>query len=388
MSIEKVAIMILDGVGVGELPDADEYGDVGSNTLGNLATAVGGCDLPNFQKLGLGNIIPLEGVEQTCCPLAAFGKMAEQSAGKDSTSGHWEIAGTVVETPFPTYPNGFPDEMIEIFSKKIGRGILGNKPASGTVIIQELGDEHCRTGKPIVYTSADSVFQIAAHEQIIPLKELYRICEIARHEVCVADHAVGRVIARPFIGPIDGEYVRTKNRHDFSLEPLHETILDILKKNHIPTIAIGKIYDLYAGKGISQKLNSDNNSDGMNQFYETIHDTERGLIMVNLVDFDMLWGHRNDTEGFYRGLQEVDKFLPKLLEIIDESTRLIITADHGNDPTTPSTDHSREYVPLMVYGGKPANLGVRDTFADIAATLSDWFEVSPTKDGESFARLV
>lgn len=378
---------MLDGCGVGELPDAANYGDIGSNTLSNLSRAIpGGLTLPNLQKLGLGNIISISGMEPVSKPLGNYGKMAEKSLGKDSTDGHWEMAGLITEKPFPTYPQGFPPEIIEPFKKAIGRDILANKTASGTEIIKELGDEHEKTGFPIVYTSADSVFQIACHEEVVPLEQLYDWCRIARN-ILTGEHAVGRVIARPFIGT-SGNYQRVGgHRQDFSLKPPKPTILDLFKKAGLEVVGVGKIHDLYAGQGLTQSLHSDDNHDGMAKILDAWPKLSQGLLMANLVEFDMTWGHRNDAPGFYQGLRDFDAWLPVLLEAMAEDDILIITADHGNDPTTISTDHSREYVPLLVYGPGIKSgiaLGIRESFSDIAATLAEMFEIKGTGQGKSF----
>jgi phosphopentomutase len=389
--MNRAILIVLDGCGVGELPDAAKYGDSGSNTLGNLSLKIpGGFKLPNLQKLGLGNIIPLAGIESAVDPTANFGKMAEKSPGKDSTDGHWEMAGLVTEKPFPTYPQGFPPEVIEPFKKAIGRNILANKPASGTEIIKELGDQHVRTGFPIIYTSADSVFQIACHEEVVPLEQLYDWCRIARN-ILSGKHAVGRVIARPFIGT-SGNYQRVGgHRQDFSLQPPRPTILDHIKKAGLEVVGVGKIHDLYAGQGLTQSLHSDDNHDGMAKILEAWSRLSRGLLMANLVEFDMTWGHRNDAPGFYQGLRDFDAWLPGLLKVMTKEDILIITADHGNDPTTSSTDHSREYVPLLAYrpGVKSGiNLGTRESFSDIAATLAEMFGITGLEHGQSFFRQI
>lgn len=384
--MKRALVLILDGVGIGALPDAAEYGDVGSNTLGNLARAVGGLHLPNLEKLGLGKIGPIKGLSPTVEAQAGYGKMREISAGKDSTSGHWEIAGLILEKPFPTYPDGFPPEIIEEFTRRTGYGVIGNKAASGTEIIKELGEEHLKTGKLIVYTSADSVFQIAAHEKLVPVEKLYEICRIAR-EMLQGKHAVGRVIARPFVGENASNFIRTPYRKDFSLTPPNPILHQILKEHDWPVVSIGKIYDLYAGVGITRATKTKNNAEVMSVILKEMNETDRGLIMANLVDFDMLWGHRNDTRGFYDGLKEFDAWLPQFLPKLKNEDLVIITADHGNDPTTPSTDHSREYVPLLAFGLKfksDVNLGVRNSFADVQATLAEYFGVPKTKAGESF----
>jgi phosphopentomutase len=384
----KVILIILDGVGIGALPDAGAYGDEGSNTLGNLAHVSGGLSLPNLEHAGLGNIAPLEGVSPQKHPIACFGKMAEASPGKDSTSGHWEIAGLILEKPFPTYPDGFPPEVIGPFEKAIGRGTLGNKAASGTEIIKELGDEHIRTGKPIVYTSADSVFQVAAHVDVIPLEELYRICRIARDQL-TGKHAVGRVIARPFEGP-SGGFTRTPDRKDFSLCPPGPTLMDKLVEKGLRTVSIGKVDHLFAKRGFTDMVHTRSNTEVIASIIEQAGHEFRGLVFANLVDFDMLWGHRNNPEGFREGLEEFDASLPRIMEVLKADDILIITADHGNDPTTPSTDHSREYVPLLVYGKglrSGVDLGVRSTFADLGATIGEVFD-TPTEHGTSFLREI
>ncbi|WP_258359191.1 phosphopentomutase [Moorella sulfitireducens (nom. illeg.)] len=387
MVIDRVIIIVLDSVGVGELPDAAKYGDEGSNTLGHIAARVD-LRLPNMGRLGLGNIIPLKGIAPVGAPAAAYGKMASRAAGKDTTSGHWELAGVVLDRPFPLYPHGFPPEIIEPFEKAIGRKVLGNKPASGTVIIEELGPEHMRTGYPIVYTSADSVFQIAAHEDVIPVQELYRYCKIAR-QLLAGEHAVGRVIARPFVGE-PGHFIRTDRRQDFSLEPPRPTLLDAVKSAGYQVMAVGKIKDIFAGRGISRWIHTHDNMDGVDQTCNLMREGGRGLIFTNLVDFDMRYGHRNDVAGYAAALEAFDRRLPELLEALNEKDVLVLTADHGCDPTTPSTDHSREYVPLLVCGKhiRPVNLGVRPTFADLGATVAELFYVSYNLDGESFASIL
>ena len=385
----RVILIILDACGIGELPDAKLYQDEGSNTIVNTAKAVGGLKLPKLEKLGLGNIDTIPGVNRNASSLANFGKMAELSVGKDSTSGHWEIMGLILKEPFPVYPHGFPPEIIGKFEKAIGKKILGNKPASGTEIIGELGEEHIRSGKPIVYTSADSVFQIAAHEEIIPVEELHKMCKIAR-KMLAGEHGVSRVIARPFVGK-PGSFERTERRKDFSLAPPSETILDILKRNGIPVLGMGKIEDLFAGKGLTQCIHTKNNSDGMDKLVEATRLFKTGLIFINLIDFDMLWGHRNNPPGFAAGLEEFDRRLPEMTELLEKEDILIITADHGCDPTTPSTDHSREYVPLLVYGRSIAsniNLGIRESFSDVSATIAEIFNVEGTGCGKSFFKEI
>lgn len=379
-------VIILDGVGVGELPDANLYNDQGSNTLVNLANFVGGLNLPNLEKLGLGNIISIKGVRTTDNPQASFGKMKEISKGKDSTTGHWEIAGLFVDTNFSYFPDGFPDNLISDFIEKTGvGGVLGNKPASGTEIIKELGDEHIKTGYPIVYTSADSVFQIAAHEEVFGLERLYGICSITRNEILLPPLMVGRVIARPFIGS-SGNYSRTTNRKDYSLDAPSDTILDLLQKNKIPTVSIGKISDLFNFRGIDIIEKTKSNKEGFDSLIQYSVQAEKSFIFTNLVDFDVYYGHRNDPAGFADALKEFDDFLPSFLSNLDETDRLVITSDHGNDPTTVSTDHSREYVPLIYYGKDKIskNLGTRSTFSDIGKTVAAYFEIENDLKGRSF----
>jgi phosphopentomutase len=376
--------IILDGLGIGEMPDADRFGDRGSNTLGNLLNQRP-VNIPNLTAMGIGNITPLPHISPSHSPTASYGRMAEKSPAKDSTIGHWELAGVISSQSMPTYPQGFPPEIIDRFQEAIGRKVLGNMVASGTEIIQQLGDEHCRTGFPIVYTSADSVFQIAAHEDIIPVDELYAMCRTARI-MLKGKHAVGRVIARPFVGR-DGEYTRTRRRRDFSLPPHAPTLLDILKQSGIPTIGIGKIGDLFAQQGLSEILHTDSNQEGVTKILQAMSYPGPRFIFANLVDFDMLWGHRNDVEGYARGLENFDTKLPQILKRLSNNDVLVLTADHGNDPTTPSTDHSREYVPLLITGPKlksGINLGTRPTFADLAATAAQYFGVQGTGVGTSF----
>jgi len=384
MRTERVLLVILDSLGVGELPDAALYGDEGANTLGNLAVAVGGLHLPNLGRLGLGNIIDVQGTPPSPAPMAAFGRMAAQSSGKDTTTGHWEIAGLILEKPFPLYPNGFPQEVIQAFEKAIGRQVLGNKAASGTEIIQELGAEHLNTGFPIIYTSADSVFQIAAHEEIIPIDQLYAMCKTAR-ELLTGPHGVARIIARPFLGQ-PGDFVRTPRRKDYSLKPPGKTVLNLLTEHHLEVIAVGKIKDIFAGEGISRAIASENNMEGVDRIVELLGTPYRGLVFVNLVDFDMLYGHRNDPTGYANALTEFDARLPEVLAAMKEGDAAIFTADHGCDPTTPGTDHTREYVPVLVYvkgaqGGTA--LGARKTFADVGATIGEIFGLN-WDTGKSF----
>jgi phosphopentomutase len=384
--MKRVIIIVMDSVGIGEMPDSWEYGDQGSNTLGNISRKLGGLRLPNLQGLGLANIAPIPYLEAVNHAQANYGKMAEKSKGKDTTTGHWEIAGLILEQAFPTFPHGFPPDFISKLENKIGRGVLGNEVASGTEIIQRLGDEHVRTGKPIVYTSADSVFQIAAHEEVIPLEELMSICRSAR-AMLDGDLRVARVIARPFIGQT-GNYKRTANRQDFSVEPHRETLLDKLTANGGKVMAVGKIYDIFAGKGISESVTIRNNMDGLDKTINILQEKSQfDLIFTNLVDFDMIYGHRNNISGYARALEEFDSRLPDIIGALQEEDMLFITADHGCDPTTPSTDHSREYVPLLVYGQglkKGVNLGIRSTFADLGATAAEYLGLEPLSNGQSF----
>ncbi|MFH1584072.1 MAG: phosphopentomutase [Actinomycetota bacterium] len=386
---KRIILIVLDSVGVGELPDAHKYNDEGSNTLGNMAKVLGGLNLPNLEKMGLGNIISILGIEPQISPIANYGKMAEVSAGKESTIGHWEIMGLHLLKPFPTYPNGFPEEIMEKFHKAIGIKTLGNYPASGTEIIKILGDEHIQTKKPIVYTSADSVFQIAAHEDVISVEELYEICRKAR-EILTGEHSVGRVIARPFIGK-SGKFIRTKRRKDFSLEPTEKTLLDYLKEKGGEVLAVGKIYDIFAGRGITKKFPTKSNIDGINKIINLIKKNIGDLIISNLIDFDMLYGHRNNPEGYAKALVEFDQNIPKIIDSMKYNDILFITADHGCDPTTPSTDHSREYVPLLVYGEDikaGINLGKRKSFADVGKTISEILKVKVDIKGKSFAKQI
>jgi phosphopentomutase len=387
----KVVFIVLDGVGIGALPDAFAYGDEGAHTLGNTARALGGIRLPNLERFGLGCIADIAGVAQVQKPEGCYGKMAERSAGKDSTTGHWELGGLITEKAFPLYPSGFPIELLERFKRVTGcAGYLGNKPASGTEIIKELGSEHVRTGFPIVYTSGDSVFQIAAHEDVIPLKRLYEICEVTRKQILVGEHEVGRVIARPFVGT-DGSFVRTTNRRDFALEPAGVTLLDLLSEEGIETVGVGKIDDLFCGRGLRQKIHTKSNSEGVRVMLDAAARLRSGFIMANLVDFDMLFGHRQDPKGMGRALEEFDALLPALLGALADGDLLLLTADHGNDPTDKSTDHSREFVPLLcsIKGGRRGvNLGVRSTFADSARTVADYFSLAHGERlaGNSFFR--
>jgi phosphopentomutase len=381
--ISRVIVIVVDSAGVGELPDAAAYGDEGSNTIGNIACAVG-LRVPTLEALGLGRVVDL-GQPGTAAPRGAFGRMRERSPGKDSVTGHWELMGLVIDRAFPTFPTGFPPEVIAEFERRIGRPTLGNIVASGTAIIEQLGEKHVRTGAPIVYTSADSVFQIAAHEEVIPVSELYRMCETA-FELVSRGMGVGRVIARPFVGDA-GRFTRTANRHDYALEPFGETLLDRLIGKGWPVISVGKIKDLFAGRGITRATPTTSDEHGIDVLEQELARTERGLIFANLVDSDTQFGHRNDTAGYAANLERFDARLERFLSKLLPDDVLVITADHGNDPTTPSTDHSREHVPLLVTGAgitPGANLGVRETFADLAQTLAELFGAGELAFGRSF----
>ena len=385
MKINRVIIIILDSAGIGATPDAALFGDVGCHTLGNIAQAVGGLKVPNMEAMGLGNIAIMDGVKPQIKPSAAFGKMDEVSAGKDTTAGHWELAGIHLTQPFPLYPNGFPLEVMGTFVSQTGRGFLGNYPSSGTVILDKLGKEHMETGNLIVYTSGDSVFQIAAHEEIVPIEDLYKYCKIAR-EILRGEHEVSRVIARPFIGE-PGNFTRTANRHDYSVIPPEATVLDNLKEAGLMVLGIAKINDIYVGHGITESISTKSNKDGIDKTIEALRtQTEKGLVFTNLVDFDAKYGHRNNPQGYADALAEFDQHLPQIMAALNEDDILIITADHGNDPTYPGTDHTREYVPILVAGAavQSVNLGVRSTFADLAATIADIFDVKAPPQGESF----
>lgn len=387
--IIRVILIVLDSVGVGALPDAEKYGDSGANTLLHIGESIGGLKLPNLEKLGLGKIGRIPGVESELMARGVYGKMAEASPGKDTTTGHWELAGIVLERPFPTYPAGFPEEVITKFKKAIGRDILGNKPASGTEIIEELGEEHMATGRPIVYTSADSVFQIAAHEEIIPLEELYDFCQKARN-ILQGKHAVGRVIARPFIGR-PGNFTRTENRKDFSLEPTGITMLDRIIAGGQSVYAVGKISAIFAGKGISRSWPTVDNMETVDVLLESFSELEEGLVFTNLVEFDMVYGHRRNVTGYARALEDFDGRIPEILENLKSDDLLVITADHGCDPTYKGSDHTREYVPLLLYGEmirEDYNLGIRESFADLAATITELLGVETVQFGQSFVREI
>ena len=385
--MKRVFLIVLDSLGIGEMPDAAAFGDKNCNTLKRISASPEFC-IDNLIKMGLGNIDGVNFLPKTDLPSAAFARMTERSAGKDTTIGHWEMAGVVSDSPMPTYPDGFPSEILDEFSKQTGRGVLCNKPYSGTKVIADYGEEHIKTGDLIVYTSADSVFQIAAHEDIVPPEPLYEYCRMAR-EILVGDHAVGRVIARPFVGNYP-DFTRTSNRHDFSVEPPKETLLDAIKSANKTVYAIGKIFDIFAGKGVTQKVFTTSNLDGIEKTLKALDTDFNGLCFINLVDFDMLYGHRQDINGYAKALTEFDRYLPEITSKMRDDDILVITADHGCDPGDDSTDHTREYTPLIVYGKsvKPINLGTRKTFADIAATVADYLDVDFKCDGESFLDII
>ena len=386
MVYKRIFLVVMDSVGIGEAPDAEKFGDVGSDTLGHIAEKMNGLHMPNMEKLGLSNIKEIKGLDKAEKPLAHFGKMAEASNGKDTMTGHWEIMGLHIETPFKTFPNGFPKELLDELEKRTGRKIIGNIPASGTEILDLLAQEHFDTGALIVYTSADSVLQIAAHEDIVPLEELYNICKIARELTLDEKYMVGRIIARPFVGN-HGAWQRTPNRHDYALKPFGRTVMNEIKDMGFDSISIGKISDIFDGEGITKSLRTISNMDGMDKLVETLDIDFTGISFLNLVDFDALYGHRRDPIGYGKALEEYDARLPEVLEKLNDDDLLIITADHGNDPVAPGSDHTREYVPLIVYdkGMKQAiNLGDRSTFADIGATIADNFNVTLPKYGKSF----
>lgn len=393
--MKRFIVIVLDSAGIGELPDSKAYGDEGSNTIGHISQNVKDFSLPNLERLGLANIDGLKETYNTTTKVqeisleGSYGRMAEKSAGKDTTTGHWELAGIILNKPFPLFPEGFPDDLMKEFERRIGRKTLGNKAASGTVIIQELGDEHVKTGFPIVYTSADSVFQIAADEHVIPIEEQYKICQIAR-EMLTGDYGVGRVIARPFIGE-SGNYTRTERRKDFSIKPPSKTILNYLEDSGFEVRAVGKIEDIFSNSGITKSVHTHSNSDGIDKTIEWIKEEYEGLLFTNLVDFDMHYGHRNDVEGYAKALIDFDKRLPEIIDQLKDEDILLITADHGCDPTTSSTDHSREYVPLLITGKqvkKGVNLHTRGSFADVAKTIAEYFELKNELCGESFLNQI
>lgn len=390
MRFERICVIVLDSVGIGELPDAERFGDTGSHTLGHIAEKVNGFALPNMQRLGLGSIAELKSIPAAEAPEAYFGKMAEVSVGKDTMTGHWELMGLNVSIPFNVYPEGFPEALIHQFEQETGRKVIGNKPASGTEILDELGEEQMKTGAWIVYTSADSVFQLAAHEDVIPLEELYRACEIARKLTLSDEYAVGRVIARPYVGE-PGAFKRTPNRHDYAVKPPAPTVMNHLKDAGLDVIAIGKINDIFDGEGVTRATSTKSNLDGIQKTIETLGASFKGLAFTNLVDFDSLYGHRRDPEGYGRALEEFDAHVPQLKAGIGEKDLLILTADHGNDPIHAGTDHTREFVPILLYSPSlesPASIGIRKTFADLGATIAENFGVASTGNGESFLHLL
>lgn len=385
-SFKRIFLVVMDSVGIGEAPDAEKFGDKGSHTLGHIAEKMNGLNMPNMEKLGLGNIEKIQGISQVDAPMAYYTKVQEASNGKDTMTGHWEIMGLNIETPFKVFPDGFPPELIQELEEKSGRKVIGNKPASGTEILDELGKEHMETGALIVYTSADSVLQIAAHEEIVPLDELYKICELARKMTLREEYMIGRIIARPFIGEA-GNFKRTSNRHDYALKPFDRTVMNELKDSGYDVLAIGKISDIFDGEGVTESLRTVSNMDGMDKLLETINMEFTGLSFSNLVDFDALFGHRRDPIGYGQALEEYDVRLAEVLPQLQEEDLLIITADHGNDPVHPGTDHTREYVPLLVYSKSlqtPGKLPIMDTFADIGATVAENFEVKMPVYGKSF----
>ncbi|WML59863.1 phosphopentomutase [Neobacillus sp. PS2-9] len=383
---KRIFIVVMDSVGIGEAPDAERFGDKGSDTLGHIAERMNGLDMPYMGRLGLSNIRKLKGIEKAEKPLAFYTKMMEASNGKDTMTGHWEIMGLNIQTPFRVFPEGFPDELVSELEKRTGRKIIGNKPASGTEILDELGEEHMKTGALIVYTSADSVLQIAAHEDIIPIEEQYKICKIARELTLDEKYMVGRVIARPFLGE-PGNFKRTANRHDYALKPFDRTVMSELKDAGLDVIAIGKISDIYDGEGVTKSLRTVSNMDGMDKLVETLDMDFTGISFLNLVDFDALYGHRRDPEGYGKALEEYDARLPEVFAKMKEDDLLMITADHGNDPVAPGTDHTREYVPLLVYSKNMTEgkeIPLRETFADLGATVAENFSVKMPKYGKSF----
>ena len=384
--IQRVIIFVLDGVGAGAAPDADVYGDIGSNSLSNTAKAVGGLKLPNLESIGFGRITPMEGVKSVNHATGAFGKLTPKSSGKDSVTGHWELMGIFLEKPFPVFPDGFPPAVLKEFTEMTGLEVLANKAASGTEIIQEYGEEHIRTGKPIVYTSADSVFQIAAHEDIIPIERLYEICKISR-EILVGEYGVGRVIARPFTGKKTGEFERTSRRHDYPRYPETDTMMDKLLNAGFDVYATGKIDDLFGNRGISVTNHTTNNHDSLKATIEFMQKDFQGLLFANLIEFDQIYGHRNDARGYADALEEFDSFIPQIQANMNENDIVVVVSDHGVDPTTESTDHSREYSPLLVFG-KPVkenvDLGVRGSYADVGATIAEIFDLEPPQIGKSF----
>lgn len=386
MTYRRIALIVLDSVGIGELPDAQKFGDLGAHTLGHIMDRVPSLELPNLAAMGLGNIAPLPSCSATSEPSACYGKMAEISAGKDTMTGHWELMGIHTHTPFKTYPQGFPKALIERFEQETGRKVIGNKPASGTEILDELGEKQMRSGDWIVYTSADSVFQLAAHEEVIPLEELYQACQLVREMTLEPEWKVGRVIARPYIGE-PGAFKRTSNRHDYALNPPEKTVMNFLAEAGRDCIAIGKINDIYNGQGVTEAFPTKSNEDGIERTIEQLKRSFHGLLFTNLVDFDSLYGHRRDPQGYAEALAYFDRRLPEIMQGIGEEDLLIVTADHGNDPTHHGTDHTREYVPLLVWSPsmkETCDLGIRSTFADAGATIADNFDVTLPQIGKSF----
>ena len=384
--MNRVVWIVIDSVGIGALPDSEKFGDSGVNTIGNIVNQCKDIKIPNLRKLGIANIDGTNFMEKDECPIGAFGKCDELSQGKDTTTGHWEMTGVLVETPFKTFENGFPKEIIDEFELRTGRKVVGNKPASGTAILDEFGEHQIKTGDVIVYTSADSVFQIAANEEVIPLEELYKMCEIAR-EIMMGDNAVARVIARPFIGNKTGEFTRTSNRRDYSLNPFEPTVLDNIKEANLDVIGVGKIEDIFNGQGITEAIHTKDNMHGVDETINYINKDNNGLIFTNLVDFDSKFGHRRNVEGYKEALEEFDARIPEIINAMKDEDILIINADHGNDPTYKGTDHTREYIPVLVYGKnikENTNLGIRKSFADIGATVADLLNVKMPKNGQSF----
>ena len=388
--MNRIIWMVIDSVGIGALPDSEKFGDSGVNTLGNIVKEYKDIKIPNLRKLGIGNIEGADFIESEEKTIGAYGKCAELSQGKDTTTGHWEMTGVLVETPFKTFENGFPKEIIDEFEARTGRKVVGNKPASGTAILDEYGEHQIETGDVIVYTSADSVFQIAANEEVIPLEELYKMCEIAR-EIMMGDNAVARIIARPFVGKKTGEFTRTSNRRDYSLNPFEPTVLDNIKESNLDVIAVGKIEDIFNGQGITEAIHTKDNMHGVDETINYIKKDNNGLIFTNLVDFDSKFGHRRNVEGYKEALEEFDARIPEIIESMKDEDILIINSDHGNDPTYKGTDHTREYIPVLIYGKnikENVNLGIRDSFADIGATVADILNVKMPKNGKSFKEEV
>jgi len=386
LTFKRIHLVVMDSVGIGEAPDAKSFGDEGSDTLGHIAERMGGLKMPNIEKMGLSNIRPIKGISPVDKPTAHFGKLQEASVGKDTMTGHWEIMGLNIDKPFKVYPDGFPQELIQALEEKTGRKVIGNKPASGTEILDELGEEHMKTGAIIVYTSADPVLQIAAHEEVVPLEELYKICEIARELTLSPEFLVGRIIARPFLGE-PGNFKRTTNRHDYALKPFERTVMNELQDANYDVIAIGKIADIYNGEGVTESLRTKDNMDGMDKLNEVVRKPFHGISFLNLVDFDALYGHRRDPIGYGEALEAFDERLPEVLEALTNDDLLIITADHGNDPTFEGTDHTREFVPVLAYSPRfteGTELPASETFADIGATIAENFQVPMPKFGRSF----